>query len=147
MRRLLLIMAKRPVPGYAKTRLCPPLTPVIAAELYSCFLRDMIRLVRSLPGITPGLAFSPKGEEVFFEEMAPDFVLLPQGEGPLGKRLSRVLKMGLDLGYEQVAAVNSDSPTLPQGPIQPLSMACLTKNPAPTNRARAPAQVIHRLPT
>src|SRR6267142_158717 len=35
----IVIMAKAPRAGAVKTRLCPPLSPADAADLYACFLR------------------------------------------------------------------------------------------------------------
>ena len=41
----LLVMAKEPVPGQVKTRLCPPLTPVQAAEYAAAALADTLEAV------------------------------------------------------------------------------------------------------
>ncbi|HCP47170.1 MAG TPA: hypothetical protein DIU15_14095, partial [Deltaproteobacteria bacterium] len=41
--RALVVMVKSPQPGACKTRLCPPLTPDEAAELYVAFLEDIGR--------------------------------------------------------------------------------------------------------
>jgi len=109
----LLIMAKRPTPGRTKTRLVPPLSPQQAAALYECFLRDTIELVRQVPGVRPVIAYVPPGEQAYFAELAPDFEYYQQ-EGPdLGARLDNGLTHYLGLGYRQVAAINSDGPTLP----------------------------------
>ena len=40
---LLVIVAKAPIPGSVKTRLCSKLTPQEASELYCCFLEDKTR--------------------------------------------------------------------------------------------------------
>jgi hypothetical protein len=36
----LIVVAKKPEPGFTKTRLCPPFTPEAAAEFYRCLMRD-----------------------------------------------------------------------------------------------------------
>jgi rSAM/selenodomain-associated transferase 1 len=109
----LLIMAKCPTPGRTKTRLAPALSPQQAATLYECFLRDTIDLVRQVPNVRPVVAYLPPGEQAYFAELAPDFEYYQQ-EGPdLGARLDNGLTHYLSLGYRQVAAVNSDGPTLP----------------------------------
>lgn len=113
MRWALLVMAKRPQPGRTKTRLSPPLTHVQAAVLYECFLLDVIGLVRSLPGVTPYIAFSPPDQESYFAQLAPDFRLVPQRGSSLGERLDDVLSSVLRNGFGRVAAISSDSPTLP----------------------------------
>ena len=55
---VLLVMAKAPVPGRAKTRLCPPATPVQAATLAAAALLDTLGAVRATPGCTPMLAYA-----------------------------------------------------------------------------------------
>lgn len=114
-RKALLVMAKRPFPGQTKTRLTPYLTEDEAAELYACFLRDVLDLVRGLPDVTPFIAYAPADPEtaVYFRECAPDFELVPQIGATLGERLDGVLSHCLQNGYDLVAAMNSDSPTLP----------------------------------
>ncbi|OKI67331.1 TIGR04282 family arsenosugar biosynthesis glycosyltransferase [Micromonospora sp. CB01531] len=55
---VLLVMAKAPVPGAVKTRLCPPATPGQAARIAAAALRDTLDAVRAVPGVTPVLAVS-----------------------------------------------------------------------------------------
>ena len=58
----LLVMAKQPIAGRAKTRLVPPLTSNSAASLYHCFLQDILATVRAAVHIvpfTPVIAFTP----------------------------------------------------------------------------------------
>lgn len=109
----LIVMAKRPLSGQSKTRLMPAFSAAAAAQLYECFLRDVLDLVRSLPHITPIIAYTPLSEAAYFRELAPAMKLIPQQGQTLGERLDHVLSSCLNLGYRAVAAVNSDSPTLP----------------------------------
>lgn len=74
----LAIMVKQPAPGQEKTRLCPPLTPEQAAELYRCFLLDKMAQVRRVPATAPYLAFTPPEAEEFFRTLAGEtFSLVP----------------------------------------------------------------------
>ncbi|HID51018.1 MAG TPA: glycosyltransferase [Anaerolineae bacterium] len=113
--KALIVMAKRPYPHKTKTRMIPALTAQEAADLYTCFLQDVLALVQNLPGITPFIAYSPADDETrsYFQKLAPDFTLVPQIGADLGARLDGVLTHCLQNGYAQVAAMNSDSPTLP----------------------------------
>ncbi|HEY8525768.1 MAG TPA: DUF2064 domain-containing protein [Acidimicrobiales bacterium] len=79
-----IVLAKEPVPGRVKTRLCPPCTPGEAAALAAAALADTLaaarasgadRVVLALDG-RPG-AWCPPGVEV-----------VPQGAGPLNRRLA-----------------------------------------------------------
>jgi rSAM/selenodomain-associated transferase 1 len=111
--KALIVMAKRPFPGQTKTRLTPPLTPQQAADLYSCFLRDVLDIVRQVPDIVPFIAASPPDTAPYFAQLAPDFAFIPQIGPNLGKRLHFVMVQLLQAGFKQVVAINSDSPDLP----------------------------------
>ena len=108
-------MAKRPFPGRTKTRLTSTFSETEAADLYECFLQDVLNIVRAVSDITPFIAYAPDDVETidYFCQLAPDFELIPQRGGTLGDRLDFVLSTTLQNGFEQVAAINSDSPTLP----------------------------------
>jgi rSAM/selenodomain-associated transferase 1 len=109
----LLVMAKRPMPGQSKTRLVPPLSHAQAAALYECFLRDSLELMRQVPDAWPVVAYTPGQAEAYFAALAPDFDLWPQQGHGLSARLDNELTHYLDLGYQSVVAMDSDSPTLP----------------------------------
>ncbi|MEU7905744.1 DUF2064 domain-containing protein [Actinoplanes sp. NPDC049118] len=47
----LLVLAKTPVPGRVKTRLCPPCTPEQAAEIAAAALADTLTTVTATPGV------------------------------------------------------------------------------------------------
>jgi len=106
-------MAKRPLPGRTKTRLNPPFSAVEAADLYKSFLRDALDLARAVPDVRPMIAFAPPEAEAYFRNLAPHFDLIAQTGATLGERLNAVLTYCLQAGFMQVAAINSDSPTLP----------------------------------
>lgn len=108
-------MAKEPVAGRTKTRLTPYLSPAAAAELYASFLRDALAQARSLSGVTPLVAYAPPEARPYFRRLAPGLRLMAQRGSSLGDRLAHVLGQALASGFDQVAAVNSDSPTLPAG--------------------------------
>ncbi len=119
-KKALLVMAKRPYPGKTKTRMMPALTAEEAAQLYACFLQDVLALVRDVPEVTPFVAYAPDdgATRAYFQELAPDFELIPQIGVDLGARLDGVLSHCLQKGYAQVVAMNSDSPTLPATYLQ-----------------------------
>ncbi len=65
-----MIFAKEPRPGEVKTRLCPPLTPVAAAQLYNQFLEDVLEEMTKLPRIKLALAYTPASAREFFRSAA-----------------------------------------------------------------------------
>jgi len=107
------IMAKAPLPGQVKTRLCPPLSPDEAAGLYRCFLLDKIQQVRALARARPVIAYAPEEAGQIFGTMAPDLELLPQRGADLGVRLTGILERLLEAGHDGAVAIDSDTPTLP----------------------------------
>jgi len=86
-RSALLVIAKAPVAGRAKTRLCPPLTPSQAAELAEAALRDTLQAVLQTPAsrrvlvldgpagdwLTPGIEVIAQREAGFAERLAGAF--------------------------------------------------------------------------
>ncbi|MFN2225690.1 MAG: TIGR04282 family arsenosugar biosynthesis glycosyltransferase [Anaerolineae bacterium] len=112
--KALIVVAKEPVPGRTKTRLCPPLTPASAAELYRCLLLDTLALMQRLEGVDHTLAYTPASARDYFARLSPDgFRLVAQEGADLGARLANALGHHFALGYGRVAIMNSDGPTLP----------------------------------
>ncbi|HSE95025.1 MAG TPA: TIGR04282 family arsenosugar biosynthesis glycosyltransferase, partial [Methylomirabilota bacterium] len=110
----LAVMAKVPVAGQVKTRLCPPLTPDAAAALARCFLLDRLDQLRGVPGADALVAFAPPEEEAALREIVPpETRLVPQVGADLGGRLDRLLTGLLAEGYPGAIALDADSPTLP----------------------------------
>lgn len=107
------IMAKAPRAGEVKTRLCPPFTSIEAAELYRCFLLDKIEQVRRLKAVSQAISYTPLEGKVYFEELAPGFVLIPQQGPDLGARLAHSFDQLFAQGYAAAMAIDSDTPTLP----------------------------------
>jgi uncharacterized protein len=108
------IMAKAPLPGEVKTRLCPPLSYGAAAQLYQCFLLDKIAQVNALQRATPVVSYSPADSRSIFEDLAPaHFILIPQCGDDLGARILSTFEELFRQGYTQVIVIDSDTPTLP----------------------------------
>lgn len=109
----LLVVAKQPTPGQTKTRLCPPLHPIQAANLYDCFLRDTLDTMRKVSGVHRVIGFLPEDAQVYFNLLAPDMGLVCQRGNSLGERLDNLLTDALAGGSQRVVVIDSDSPTLP----------------------------------
>ena len=80
----IIVLAKAPVPGLVKTRLCPPCTPVQAADIARAAIGDTIAAVRATPGVRPLLVLDgapgdwlPRGVDV-----------VPQVTGDLAVRIA-----------------------------------------------------------
>ena len=114
MRNALAIFAKAPVVGQVKTRLCPPLSPEQATELYRCFLADTVARACTFPDIQVCLAITPAESDPLFRELLPFPVrYLPQRGESLGEREMNIFIDLLDEGFTHVVIIGSDIPTLP----------------------------------
>lgn len=106
------VVAKAPVAGEVKTRLCPPLTPDQAARLAGACLLDTIGLARAA-GADVRLICRNDGERLAllpYARLAE--VRVQQGIG-LGAALESAFAQGLEDGYAAVAVLGADTPTLP----------------------------------
>lgn len=113
------VMAKAPVPGFVKTRLCPPLSPAQASSLAEAFALDTLEKLAGLAaagGVEVRLALDGAGQEGArgLEDLAAR-LLVPvegQGGGDLGARMNEALGRGLATGRPTVL-VGTDTPDLP----------------------------------
>jgi hypothetical protein len=80
----LLVIAKEPVPGRAKTRLCPPCTPEQAARLAAAALTDTLRVVARTPAVRRVLVFDGNARGW----TPPGWDVIPQRGDGLAERLS-----------------------------------------------------------
>ncbi|MDQ4131621.1 MAG: glycosyltransferase [Actinomycetota bacterium] len=80
----ILVMAKAPVPGRVKTRLCPPCTPEQAAQLAEAALADTLDAVAG-SGVSRRI-LALDGEPGAW--LPPGFDVVPQSSGSLDERLA-----------------------------------------------------------
>jgi uncharacterized protein len=89
---VLLVMAKAPSAGGAKTRLCPPATLQQAAQIAAAALLDTLAAVRATPDVTPVLAwtgrFADAEEPAELAEAIATLPLLSQRGKGLAERLA-----------------------------------------------------------
>lgn len=114
----LAVMTKAPQAGRVKTRLTPPLSPAEAAALNTCFLRDTAAaILRTADGKrATGIAvYTPVGAEAAYAGILPQgFALVPQRGEAFGERLSAATQDLLQLGFDSLCLIDSDSPTVPE---------------------------------
>lgn len=104
------IFAKQPLAGRVKTRLCPPLSPRQAAELYLVCLQETVLGMNALAAET--ILFYD-GDRSFFAETFPGLRRIAQGTGDLGQRLDLAFSQLFSEGCSAAALIGSDSPDLP----------------------------------
>lgn len=134
-------MAKAPVPGRAKTRLVPPLSPEAAAALGGAFLRDITENIalaaRDVP-IQGCVAYAPAGAEPLFAGtlargtnmlLADGSAAMPPGLRGLGRALLHAMQASLAQGFRAACLLNADSPTLPTAFLRRAAALLLQANP------------------
>ena len=110
----LIVVAKKPEPGFTKTRLCPPFTPIEAAQFYRCLMLDTLALAARVQEVEHCLAYAPLEASSYFQGLVPEgFSLIPQHGGDLGERLANTLADRFQNGFRKVVVMNSDGPTMP----------------------------------
>lgn len=140
----LIVIAKAPMPGRVKTRLCPPLEPAQAARLARAALEDTLAAVHSTPARRHVLALDGEPGDWLPE----GFDVIPQCEGGLGARLAsafvRVGGPGLLVGMdtpqvttellgEAVAALEGEAADAVLGPAEDGGYWAIgLKRPCPT---------------
>ena len=111
----LLLFARAPEAGRAKTRLAPVLGAQGAARLYRAFLEDAARCYGPPAPWSSVLCADPGPEVAPLPEIfPPPWRGRPQAKGDLGARLRAAFEEEFRGGAEAALAVGSDHPALPR---------------------------------
>lgn len=115
----IVIFAKSPTPGHAKTRLAPLLGIHGAAELARQMLIRTCREARHVRGAIVELCVAPAPGQPLWSGPWPEGVeaLSNQGEGDLGERLSRAAERVIALGG-RIVLIGTDCPDLDRQHLQ-----------------------------
>lgn len=109
----IVIFAKAPLPGFAKTRLIPRLGARGAAQLaHKMLCHTLQQAVRAKLGAVE-LCVTPDSDDVFWQKFAlpPQVLLTSQGPGDLGERLARMARRAISAG-DSVLLIGTDCPGL-----------------------------------
>ncbi|HEX3259699.1 MAG TPA: DUF2064 domain-containing protein [Pseudonocardia sp.] len=87
MQRVLIVLAKAPVPGRVKTRLCPPATPEQAARLAAAALADTLAAALQVPAAEVVVALDGEPDPTLAVALAGTTVIAQRG-GALGERIA-----------------------------------------------------------
>jgi len=109
----LVIFVKAPLAGDVKTRLVPTLSLSQAAELYECFVRDIVRSMRRFKEASVRIAYQPHARIPDPSWIGSSLPYFKQEGHSLGERLSRAFVSAYQARAERVVIIGCDSPTLP----------------------------------
>lgn len=112
--RALIVIAKAPLPGFAKTRLIGHggWTAESVGLLADAFVRDTLRVCERVGDVQLRICFAPAGAEGYFRALAPSARLVQQVEGDLGARLSAAFDSAFDEGADRAVLIGMDTPHL-----------------------------------
>jgi uncharacterized protein len=113
-RTQLIVMAKAPLPGFAKTRLIPALGADGAAQLAARLLEHTLHEARAAQLGDVILACAPDVTQAAFAAQARQggVALVAQGEGDLGARMQRQFGRAFAQGAARVIVIGTDAPAL-----------------------------------
>ncbi|MDX6645337.1 MAG: uncharacterized protein QOK40_1064 [Miltoncostaeaceae bacterium] len=117
-RALACALFRSPVPGRAKTRLCPPLAPHEAAALALAFLLDLLDGLGAAAVDREVCAADAAARPLLGPLLPPGVALAAQPPGDLGARMRAVSAGRLAAGRPAVVLVGADCPTLGPGPVR-----------------------------
>ncbi|PMB45906.1 hypothetical protein CEN39_26510 [Fischerella thermalis CCMEE 5201] len=109
----LIIFTRYPEPGLTKTRLIPALGAEGAANLQRQMTEYTLSKVRELQkaiAISVEVRFSGGDLELMQNWLGSDLIYQSQGEGDLGKRMTRSLLDAFDAGARQAVIIGTDCP-------------------------------------
>ena len=114
MKKTLIAYAKRPLAGYAKTRLGSNIgyeesAGIYARFLYQCLL-ELVELDRE--NINIELSLASASDTPFFRRAFPEFLVTTQAGSDLGQRFTCSFKAAFNRGAESVVVVGTDIPNL-----------------------------------
>ena len=109
----IVVMAKAPLAGFAKTRLIPALGAEGAAALAARLLEHAVEQAVAAGTGPVGLCCTPDVNHAAFVRLAERYALLltPQGDGDLGERMARALAHRL-AEFERCLLIGADIPGL-----------------------------------
>lgn len=112
MKDALIVFAKVPVAGVVKTRLTPELSHQEAADLYEAFFLDALDVYAGL-GVDVRLYLAPSAAMLDSSVIRGGIAVFEQRGDDLGERMGHAFAESFAAGYERVAVVGTDHPTLP----------------------------------
>jgi rSAM/selenodomain-associated transferase 1 len=119
MEEAVVLMAKAPVAGQVKTRLCPPLHPRESAALYACMLGDTAGEVSTLPRVRRYLFLDPPESTDCLRGMPfSAFERFPQRGKDLGEKMWDAAAAAFRRGARRVVIVGADCPSLSAGTVR-----------------------------
>ncbi len=119
--RVVVVFAKRPAPGAVKTRMCPPLSPEQAAQLYAAMLDDVLAttaVAAAAARAQTWLAVDPPDAIAeLLSRCPPGFRGHAQCGPDLSARMEHAVASAAAAGFDRILLRGSDNPALPSAAL------------------------------
>jgi len=125
----ILLFARYPSPGQAKTRLIPELGEITAARVHRRMTEHAAAVLRCCGDVESTVCFTGAGRKDFRAWLGPDLNYARQSSGGLGERLGRAFETAFGMGAERVLATGSDAPDI-TAPVLRQAMEALSTHDA-----------------
>ena len=125
----LMVFARAPVMGQVKTRLAARMGDKAALELYRAFVTDLLRTLDQT-GYPIQIHFAPpEAAGMMGEWLGPEYPLIPQNSGDLGRKMAAAFHLAFSARYEKSVLIGTDFPDLPADIIHE-AFTALDRRPA-----------------
>lgn len=132
----LIVLAKAPVPGRVKTRLCPPFTPEEAASLAAAALLDSLSIAAATAADHRLLVLDGEPDlELRGAYLDRGFIRRPQVGGTLDMRLAAAFGAAARLDQGPALLIGMDTPQASSAVLDE-ALHALTEDPATGRRGR-----------
>ena len=118
MRDRLVLFAKVPEFGRAKTRLARDVGEGAARDLAEAFVLDTLSTSARVEGVQVAVAYSPTTGEDWFRARAPGALLVQQPETDFGSRMCRAMDAMFEDGAKRCVMIGMDTPQLEPARIE-----------------------------
>jgi uncharacterized protein len=112
--RCILMLVKWPKAGSVKSRLATTIGPDSAADLYRCFVNDLVRTLRQTPYHFRICYYPEDSDDRVRQWLGPGEEYVPQAGADLGERMKNAFLEAFSGGLRHVLIIGSDSPDLPK---------------------------------
>jgi rSAM/selenodomain-associated transferase 1 len=108
-----MFFVKYPDAGKVKTRLAEEIGSNHAAELYKCFVHEILLKLRTIKIPFTICIYPPEQQEQMMQWLGQDNVYVPQNGTDLGEKMKNAFMKAFENKSRQVVLIGSDFPDLP----------------------------------
>lgn len=110
----ILLFLKSPIAGHVKTRLAGDIGEHAAAELYKCFVEDLLSMIENVDSELRLCFHPPEAMSQVRQWLGDRYSYTPQKGYDLGEKMKNGFAEAFEEGFSRVVTIGSDLPDLPE---------------------------------